>query len=102
MLSLNFCLIHQIVIDNLIGNHILRENMNIPFIVIIRDNVVDTIHQSTPEKCESDFLGYCSHNLTNWSEYDQEDIDAIVENGYETMGNGSICLTWVDVDMPAP
>lgn len=72
--------------------------MEIPFIVIIRDNVVDTVKQSTKETCERDFLDACQVNLSNWAEYTQEDVDAIIEQGYETMGNGSICLTWVDVD----
>jgi hypothetical protein len=70
--------------------------MNIPCIVIIHDNVVDTIKPSTKENCERDFLDACSVNLSNWDEYTQEDIDKIVEQGYEKFGNGSICLTWVN------
>lgn len=75
--------------------------MNIPFIVIIRDYVINTINQSTKETCERDFLDACVVNISNWDEYSQEDKDDCVENGNALFGNGSICLTWVDVTIPS-
>jgi hypothetical protein len=70
--------------------------MNIPCIVIITDNVVDTIKPSTKENCERDFLDACSVNISNFADYSQEDVNAIIEDGYAMKGNGSICLTWVN------
>lgn len=74
--------------------------MKLPFIVIITDNVVDTIKPSTKDTCERDFLDACSVNISNFAEYSQEDVNAILDDGYAMKGNGSINLTWIDVNNP--
>lgn len=75
-----------------------KSQKRIPCVVIIKDSVVDTIIQCDDEKeLERVFLDTLKSNLSNFDEYDQEDIDTIVENGYEEMPgvNGSICMHWV-------
>jgi hypothetical protein len=71
-----------------------------PLIVVIKDHVVDVIHVSTPENCERDFIANVQSRVSNWDEYTKEDIDIILDNGYELTGNGSVCLTWVDKVTP--
>lgn len=68
---------------------------NTPLIITIKDNVVESVHPTTKETCEKDFLAHIQGRISNWDEYTQDDIDAILEQGYETFGNGSVCLTWV-------
>lgn len=67
-----------------------------PYIIVIRDNVVETVTPSTPETCERDFQARVQANVSNWDEYTSQDIGAITENGYEKFGNGSVCLTWIE------
>ena len=66
-----------------------------PHIIIIKNNLVESATPSTSETCEKDFLAAVASNVSNWDEYTQEDKDIIVEQGYETSGNGSVCLTWI-------
>jgi hypothetical protein len=73
--------------------------MNIPFIIVIRNRVVDSVKQTTKENCERDFLDACQTNLSNWDKYDQYDRDVLLENGYAHFGKGTVCITWVDVDL---
>lgn len=67
-------------------------------VTVIRDNVVDDItlfEDKTPEdrrRAEDYFLTRCGEVLSNWDEYTQDDKDATLDNGYETFGNGSICI----------
>lgn len=68
-----------------------------PYIIVIRDNVIETVTPSTQEACERDFLDCVHSNISNWDEYSQSDLDAITEDGYEKFDNGSVCLTWVEV-----
>lgn len=67
-------------------------------VTVIRDNVIDsiTLFPETDEgraKAESAFLLTCNDVLSNFDEYTQDDIEAILDNGYETFGNGSVCLS---------
>jgi hypothetical protein len=71
--------------------------MKIPLIVIIEDNVVHEIKESTKEKCEEDFIGVCAQKISNWDDYTGQDVTTVLDNGYERFGNGSICLTWIDI-----
>jgi len=68
--------------------------MNTPLIVVIKDNLVDFVILSTKEECEKEFLAQLQTRVP-WQEYTQEDIDAVLEQGYEITSNGSVCLTWV-------
>lgn len=73
--------------------------MKIPLIVVIKNSVVDEITVSTKEKCEETFIDKCSTLISNWDDYTGEDVTTVLDNGYETFGSGSICLTWVDVSV---
>jgi len=70
-------------------------NTNIPILVVIKDNVVDYIKicKDGPD-LEKNFLDKCRELVTNFDKYDQEDIEFILDEGYETIGNGSICMTY--------
>ena len=72
--------------------------MNLPFIIVIRAGVLDTAEVSTRENCERRFLEKCASCITNWDEYDADDVQCILDDGYaEFGGNGSsVCLTWID------
>ena len=67
----------------------------VPCVIVVRDNVVDEHvlcrDSKHAEKVFRDKLAEC---LSNWDEYTQEDIDCVLDNGYEKFGNGSVCLSW--------
>jgi hypothetical protein len=66
-----------------------------PFIIIVSDNVVESVHSTTKENATQDFLSYVSARISNFDEYSQTDIDNAINEGYVKFGNGSVCLTWV-------
>ena len=62
-------------------------------VVTIRDNIVeDTFECDDETEAKDRFLALCRENLTNFDAYDSRDIEHIIDNGYETHGNGSICI----------
>jgi hypothetical protein len=62
-------------------------------VVIVDKDVVDELFIcENSEKAEKKFLDECSTRISNWDEYTSDDIDAILDNGYEAFGNGSICI----------
>jgi hypothetical protein len=72
--------------------------MNKPFIITIRDNVVDTADCSTEKTCEQDFLAKIKGmDPEGYKELDGDDIDNVVSDGYYSIDNASVCLTWIDV-----
>jgi len=65
-------------------------------VIIVKDSVVDN---SFPFRdgveAEKIFLDKCRENVSNFDSYSSKDIDAILDEGYETFGNGnSICIHW--------
>jgi hypothetical protein len=75
-------------------------------VVLIKEGVVDecvlilgTSREEVAAKAEETFFNRCSTRLSNWDDYDSEDREAIIEQGYEEWGTGSICITWPD-DIP--
>ena len=74
--------------------------MNIPFIITIRDGVVDTATVSTEETYEQDFLakikGMDPDGYTAIDE-DKDWRETLIEDGYYAIDNASVCLTWIDV-----
>ena len=63
-------------------------------VTTIRDNVIEDILEfDNEEKAQEAFLELCQTNLSNFDEYTPEDIDAILAQGYETHGHGSICIS---------
>lgn len=47
------------------------------------------------KEAEDFFLKKASNKFSNWSDYSSDDIDAILENGFEETSEGSLCLSWV-------
>lgn len=73
--------------------------MKKPYIVVVRDNVVESVTPSTLETCELDFSKRIQSEIPSqeWDEITPEWMDRITENGYYEFSNGSVCLTWIDV-----
>jgi len=51
-------------------------------------------HQEISEKAEKTFLQICKENIWNFDEYTEDDIHAIIDNGYEQWGNNSVAIVW--------
>ena len=67
----------------------------IPCVIVVREGVVsENILCRDAEHAERVFLDKLAECLSNWDEYDQDDRDAVLDNGYEQFGNGSVCLSW--------
>lgn len=52
--------------------------------------------EDTPEgnaKAEEFFRDMIKNTISNWEDHTAEDIDAYVDDGFCSFGNGSICLT---------
>lgn len=69
-------------------------------IIIIKDSLVDN---SFPFKdgveAEKIFLEKCRENISNFDSYSLEDVDIIIDEGYEKFGTGnSICIHWFNWD----
>jgi hypothetical protein len=66
-------------------------------VVVIRDDVVESL-SAFPDndlgnaEAELTFLNKCAENLSNWDDYTPDDRSALLEQGYEKFGHGSICL----------
>ena len=58
------------------------------------DRIVDNIPFTTGEEAEKEFLDLCREYLSNFDEYTKEDIDTILENGYESFGTGFVAIYW--------
>ena len=55
-----------------------------PCVVIIKDGVVDDLIQCRDgEHAEKVFVEKCAETFPDWDEHTQEDIDAIIEDGFE-------------------
>jgi hypothetical protein len=70
----------------------------VPCVIVIRNNLVEKSHQCRDEHhAVQVFLKECRTNLptTNFDNYSTEELHALVERGYETFDNGSVCLSWM-------
>ncbi len=69
-----------------------------PILLIIRDSVVDSaIICKNGADLEKKFLDACELHISNFDKYNNEDKEAIMDNGYEEFGTGnSICMTWAE------
>jgi len=83
----------QIVVDRFA---ILKDaNEMVPCVTVIMDNVIiENILCDDSKQAEKVFKDKLAERLSNWDEYTAEDVEAILDNGYETFGNGSVCLSW--------
>jgi len=65
------------------------------FVIVVNDDRIQEVSAfSEASQAEEYFLDYCKTYLSNFDEYTQEDIEAILENGYESFGNGFIAIHW--------
>ena len=63
-------------------------------VTIVKNNVVDALWiYPNSESAEERFLLECSKRINNWAGYTPDDVDTILDNGYEEFENGSICIT---------
>jgi hypothetical protein len=71
------------------------------FLVMVNeDNVLRELVLVTTnvDKARAQFLDTCSTEISNWAEYDEEDREAALDEGYERFGNAAVVL--VDTDGP--
>ena len=62
-------------------------------IVVVNGLVEDNVLCRNSESAEKVFLDKCKIYISNFDEYKQEDIEAILDDGCETFGVGSsICI----------
>ena len=70
---------------------------------VIEENFLFTGFDATA-RATTKFLDLCNDYISNWDEYDAEDIDTILDNGYEQFGNGYILISHpvLDPDIEQP
>jgi hypothetical protein len=64
-----------------------------PIVVVVKDGIVDeAVICKDDEHAKRVFLDLCAERISNWGDYTVKDIDAVLEQGFEEFGNGSVCL----------
>lgn len=53
--------------------------------------------EDVAKKAESKMIEILRSEMSNFDEYTSEDIDNILEDGYESFGNGAVFITWPDI-----
>ena len=72
------------------------KNELIPYVIMIQNDLVtDTYKCKNGEQAEKKFLEICKERLSNFNEYNQDDISVILEDGFERYGDGSISIIWL-------
>lgn len=63
-------------------------------VIVIKDNVLNEAVWTGPDRDqgEQQFLDACQLNISNWDEYTAENVEDVLDNGYEQFGNGSVCF----------
>ena len=69
--------------------------------VIVVKNVAieENVAVRNPNDAERIFLEFCAKYLSNFDEYTQEDIDVMLEEGYEGFRDGFIAISWAEVTL---
>lgn len=49
---------------------------------------------TSTQEAEDCFIKIASHKFSNWDDYSPEDIQAVLDDGYEQNGNSALCLVW--------
>lgn len=87
--------------DRYLGRFIMRpgrdmaeklEPMPEVLVVVIKDSVVDEVIRCNADDCEERFLEKCREVFSNFGDYSSDDIDAILDNGYESGNGNSVCI----------
>jgi hypothetical protein len=62
-------------------------------VIVVDNNVVDELWVfDSNEKAEEKFKNVCSKYSRTWDTYSEEDIAATLDDGYEEIPNGSVCI----------
>jgi len=62
-------------------------------IIVVSDGaVVDNFLFTDNAKAEQCFLEQCTQHISNFDEYTDDDVTAILDNGYENFGQGTIFI----------
>ena len=66
---------------------------NLILVIEIQDSVIDGVHLCDSSKeAEFKFIELCREKIPNFNERTFDDIEDILDNGYEKWGNNSICI----------
>jgi len=79
--------------------------MRTPFIIVVRDNVVETAIKSEAGTCNGDFISRVRTEMGDeaWEALKPEELSDLMDEGYFLFGSGcsgsegSVCLTWIDI-----
>ena len=65
-------------------------------VIVVNDTkeILDNIPFKDGEQAEKKFLDLCKNYIPNFDKYTDEDIDIILENGYDNFGIGLIAINW--------
>jgi hypothetical protein len=74
-------------------------------VVVIKNGVVDECvlvtgrnRPEVSERAESLFLERCASVSVTWGQYEQSDLDAMLDDGYHEGDQGTVCITWPDAE----
>lgn len=67
-------------------------------VVKIKNNAVDEVHTFPDTKtgnkdAEEKFLDLIKETISNYTDHNEDDLNAYLENGICTFGTGSICIS---------
>ena len=63
-------------------------------IVIENDRLIENVPFVDGYEAERIFEDLCKSYISNFDEYTLEDIEAILEQGYEEYNNGKVRISW--------
>jgi len=69
------------------------------YVILTFDGMVEDIKQfdrDNVEAAEQLFVDHMQEHIWNFGDYDNDDIEACIENGYEGWGGNSVQLHWND------
>jgi hypothetical protein len=71
-----------------------KENVQV---IVVKDSVVDEVVPCDDgQHAEQVFIKKCEEKISNFDEYTDMDVQAIIDNGYEKFGGtNSICIVWL-------
>lgn len=68
-----------------------------PYIVVIRNNEIETITPVSDDNCGTEFLSRVQANMnpSDWLNMSEDEFDRISTKGVYKFEGGSVSLTWV-------
>ena len=72
-----------------------RDTVNV--IILDDKGVIESLNsfddtEEGRQAAETAFIEQCASRISNWDEYDQDDIDGILDQGYEKTGKHTIII----------